>query len=426
MPERIAEGNPTWPYPVVRKGSKLGVHAIVANRVVHFAQALAAEGAAFPVIKAVDDLGWLAAAKESSPQSIILARLTSVHEGCEGVNDPSVDLDQMANRLVNVILRKLRSDPGLRDVVDYWEVVNEPDPPGAEGYRRLAELMIRCMERAEQHGLKLAIFSFNAGTPEWDEMVAVAETGVFARARQGGHILTLHEGVFGNDPVDKWWGDPIPGAPQVDGAGALCFRYRYLYHLLQQRGEVVPLVVSEFYAGGGREGEITPEEVVERMRWYDEKARADYWVWAFCPFTLGPVGDWLTHDYEFAYPALVQYALSLREAENALPPVEQPCRGLPREQYARIYVLLPPDADRTWARAVVHATWDAHRFTVGGSADDAGIGDLDSRTVIAVNPSHWPSDLEAFFQTYYPGVRYIPLEATTPEELSVRLRALDL
>ncbi len=417
-----------WSYPYVEQGSKIGVHSILPNRVQQYAQTLVSGGAAFPVIKAVDDVGWLAAAKAASPRTIILARLTSSHEGCEGLSNPAADLDQMARRLLDVILRKMEGNPALRDVVDYWEIVNEPDPPGADGYRRLAQLMIKCMEKAEERGLKLALFAFNAGTPEWDEMVAVVETGVFGRARQGGHILTLHEGVFGNDPVEKWWGDPIPGAPRVQGAGALCFRYRYLYHLLEKRDEVIPLVVSEFYAGGGREGQISPAEVVRRMRWYDEKAREDYWVWAFCPFTLGPVGQWMSHDYEFAYPALVDYMLSIRGEQNSSPPAEAEmlARGKPREQYARVYVLLPPGADQAWASAVVRSTWDARRFTVGGSADDAGIGDLDNRTVIAVNPSRWPGDLRAFFQTYYPGVRYIPVEAATPEELAARLRTINL
>ncbi|HHH41562.1 MAG TPA: hypothetical protein ENK56_06110 [Chloroflexi bacterium] len=434
-----------WPYPLIERGSKVGVHAIRSNRVTEFARTLVAGGAAFPVVKAVDDLGWLPQIKAISPRTVIVARQTSRYEGCERVGDPSTDLDEMADNLVGVVLEKLQRHPELRDVVDYWEISNEPDPPGAEGYRRLALLMIKCMERAEAEGLKLGLFGLNAGTPEWPEIEAMVETGVFGRARRGGHILTLHEGVFGNVPIDRWWGDPIPGAPRVEGAGALCFRYRYLYHLLRQRGEVIPLVVSEFYAGGGyAQDGVAPEAIVERMAWYDEKARQDYWVLAFCPFTLGPVGQWVNTDYEFVYPALVDYMLTVKEKPNGQPeavaptptpeeppaeepeeePQESPRRGAPRVQYRRTYVLLPPDADSTWARAVVEATWDERRFTVGSSADDAGIGDLDDRTVIAVNPSRWPTDLKTFFDTYYPGVRYIPVEAATPAQLVSRLRAL--
>jgi len=99
-------------------------------------------------------------------------------------------------------------------------------------------------------------------------------------------------------------------------------------------------------------------------------------------------------------------------------------RGAPREQYQRTYVLLPPGSDVTWARAAVGATWDAHRFTVGGSADDAAIGDLDFRRVIAINPGRWGDDLEAFFETHYPGVIYVPVEASTPDVMKATLEVL--
>jgi len=68
-------------------------------------------------------------------------------------------------------------------------------------------------------------------------------------------------------------------------------------------------------------------------------------------------------------------------------------------------------------KAVVNATWDKYRYTVGASADDAGVGNLDVRRVIAVNPGGWPGDLEAFFEEHYPGVEYIPVEAGSPEIL---------
>jgi hypothetical protein len=105
------------------------------------------------------------------------------------------------------------------------------------------------------------------------------------------------------------------------------------------------------------------------------------------------------------------------------PPQPRPSgsRGEPRVQYARTYVLLPPDADAAWTRAAIRATWDEERYTVGSSADDAGIGNLDARRVIAVNPHCWPGDLHSFFEAHYPGVEYVPIEAATPTELGVKL-----
>lgn len=71
------------------------------------------------------------------------------------------------------------------------------------------------------------------------------------------------------------------------------------------------------------------------------------------------------------------------------PEPEGPRRGDPRVQYARTYVLMPPGAGQEWALAVVNATWDTRRLTLGGSADDAGVGALQSKTVIVVNPQKW-------------------------------------
>jgi len=98
-----------------------------------------------------------------------------------------------------------------------------------------------------------------------------------------------------------------------------------------------------------------------------------------------------------------------------------PQRGAPRIQYHRTYVLLPPGAGAEWAQAVVEASWDVHRFTVGGSADDAGIGDLDYRRVIAVNAIGW-GDLASFYQKHYPDIQYEVVGADTPDELVEVLR----
>jgi hypothetical protein len=69
--------------------------------------------------------------------------------------------------------------------------------------------------------------------------------------------------------------------------------------------------------------------------------------------------------------------------------------------------------------------WDENRWTIGGSADDAGIGALDDKTVLAVNPPAWGDDLEAFFQQHYPQTRYVAVRANTPEELRQRLEAME-
>ena len=78
---------------------------------------------------------------------------------------------------------------------------------------------------------------------------------------------------------------------------------------------------------------------------------------------------------------------------------------------------------------MTEATWERFGYTVGKSPDDAGVGDLDRRTVIAVNPSEWgPGEdgqgLEGFFASHYPGVAYNAVEAKTPAHLKRLLAAL--
>lgn len=104
-------------------------------------------------------------------------------------------------------------------------------------------------------------------------------------------------------------------------------------------------------------------------------------------------------------------------------------RGKPREPYERTYVLLPQNADASWAEAVVQATWNDKRYTFGSSADDAGIGDLDVRKVVCVNPRAWDNNgdtIEAFFLEHYPGVEVEYVEAGSPVELCAKMGRREL
>ena len=142
----------------------------------------------------------------------------------------------------------------------------------------------------------------------------------------------------------------------------------------------------------------------------------DWYTWTYTTSPLSEVG---AHTVTFLAAGDVKATSTFESV-----PVVPPQRGLPREQYKRTYVLLPPDAGAAWALAVVGGAWDRHRYTIGGSADDAGIGDLDVRRIVAVNPGKWPSDLRAFFAEHYSGVEYIPVEADTPAELTRKLKQL--
>jgi len=105
----------------------------------------------------------------------------------------------------------------------------------------------------------------------------------------------------------------------------------------------------------------------------------------------------------------------------------QPVRGAPRNRYSRTYMLLPEQAGREWVEAIITSqAWQRNRWTIGYSADDAGIGDLDSRTVLIVNPSAWAEPIESWFSLWYPGVITRSLYASTPDQLRSKLDSLSL
>jgi hypothetical protein len=63
----------------------------------------------------------------------------------------------------------------------------------------------------------------------------------------------------------------------------------------------------------------------------------------------------------------------------------------------------------------------AHKLTVGFVPDDAGIGDLDQRRVICVNPDEIGTGIASWFDTFYHGVVFVPVEAHDAVELEVKL-----
>lgn len=122
--------------------------------------------------------------------------------------------------------------------------------------------------------------------------------------------------------------------------------------------------------------------------------------------------DWFGYGKVNAKRA-IQKAFSLLDLQN------DQFRGSPREQYARVYVLLPQNAGIEWIQAVLSSgEWFRSRWTVGFSADDAGIGDLDRRVVVAVNPGNWGGSLSEWYKENYLGVKYLPVHASTPTELT--------
>lgn len=146
------------------------------------------------------------------------------------------------------------------------------------------------------------------------------------------------------------------------------------------------------------------------------------WQWRY-EFGLAGVGQ---YDARFVGDRgarlLAQQWLDVAETTPAEASDAQAAAETARIEYRRVYVLLPPTADAKWAAGAVRGSFDG-RYTVGFSADDAGVGALKERHVLAVNPHHWPEPLTAgWFRKHYPGVRYTAVVANTPDDLEAWLR----
>lgn len=294
--------------PLARGPSKLGVHTVRPNNALGFVEDVYAAGACVPLVKAVDDFGYLRLVKERSPETITVGRSTC-RQWADVERDP-------AQEAADVLAAHMPNWSYEQDVVDYWEVLNENDPPTVEGHRWLAEFYLAAMDIAEAHGYRLALFSYSVGVPEWYEWAAIYETGVFARALEGGHVLALHE--YNWPTMDALWGEPLPGHPAYADRGVLTGRYRHLYRdFLVPNDEVVPLLITECgldAALAGAPMEDWQARYVAEMVWYDTRLREDAYVLGAAMFTLGGAWGWEAYDYEALLPDFYAYIVSLKDA----------------------------------------------------------------------------------------------------------------
>ena len=359
---------------------------------------------------------------------------------------------EAAQQFVQDQLGTYQSNPHIA----YWEGHNEPVWNTEDEMEWYARFEIERMQLMAGLGLKCVIGNFATGSPHlalWPAFFPALQA-----AKQHQAILGLHE----YSCPWMWW---MTGKYQLDpnadegDEGWTTLRYRKVYRqFLLPNGLGVPLAITECGidplvnpkppgAPGGTwkhlgsfwaEHDDEPDEAdyyVRQLIWYDRELQKDEYVIGATIFTWGSFGKpW--SDFDVAGTEVAQGLIAHAQADPAEPfeyvviegegegEGEKP-RGHPRIQYERTYVLLPPNADAAWSRAVVRGAWDQKRYTIGSSADDAGIGDLDVRCVIAVNPQEWPGSLSLadFFEQFYPGVEYRAITAATPAELEQKLES---
>jgi len=166
----------------------------------------------------------------------------------------------------------------------YLEFMNEPDPADAYGIARASEFVQWCMEDAEAHGYKTAIWAWTAGLPRSPTIAATdfaqaeGTLETLKWAAEHGHALAVHEGSV-NDERRLF-------KQAYDDKTAL--RYRYIKALMDAKGyPMPPVVITEAYQVDGYR---KPDW--DDWRWYLTELAKDDYVLGCAWFTLG--------DYEFS------------------------------------------------------------------------------------------------------------------------------
>lgn len=444
--------------------SKIGIHSIIGPRrnFGEYLKRIVNAGQKIPMIKCVDDFGPAQEAKDLDPDSLTVGRL---NVGRDKLNN-RVDLqaseprgeyegEEGAKRAAANYYDISKKYWDKNPQIDIWETFNEFSFHW--GWQSM--FYIAMMDLVEKDGYVLSHYGCSSGNPPGAE-AARAMIPCLQEAKKRGHYLSLHEyGGVGTDIKTLKGTQPFHA-----------LRYRKLYEtILIPNDADAPLLLTEIGQAGGFDF-LGARTLVEDMRWYDSELARDDYVKGAAIFTLG---RWYQSNFQAGLPALAEYIVSTLttkptpekpdDEEDSVPifgdPEDEkpnggdtddkpngddtddkpngddtddepttttPQRGQPRDQYRRNYLLLPNEATTSegnarldaWCEAVVASgVLSRHRWTMGTSADDSGIGDLDRRFVYAVNPESWAEPLDEFFTTNYPEVNYHPIQASTPDEL---------
>lgn len=304
-PEPTATEEP-WILP--NRPSKLGLHTIKPNNAFPFVRGVTEAGAHVTLVKALGNFGLLREIKSVSPTTVTIGRWDGL-ANVEIQGDPA----EVAGY---VMAQHMAQWTNERDVADYWEVLNEVNPPTVEGHLWLARFYSAAMTIAEANGFRLALLSYSTGVPEWATWQAIVESGFFTQAKAGGHILALHE--YNWPRMSSGWGVGLPGQPAPDAErGILAGRYRHLYRdFLIPRDQVIPLAITECgldpLLAGEKVGGL-PARWLRELAWYDSKLVEDDYVLGAAVFTLGGDEGWRGFDYEAQLPALHDYLVRLKD-----------------------------------------------------------------------------------------------------------------
>jgi hypothetical protein len=396
-------------------------------------------------VKSVNNVGLAVEAAQHArnsgvPHNIIL-RFTQPGGAHDDLPDFALPPEQSAREHWDRVLESLANAPEFEPYKDIiWiEPTNEIDTHTQAEF--LGWFSYHISQLANDQGYKVALSGHNAGQPEPEHWRLPGYQAFLRKCSERPDILavSLHEGKLGDA-----FAHPETFFPHLVG------RFNWLYDACDELGINRPTTFITEWAWSYNHMPGV-DMALRDIAWLSELVAKHASLRGVFLWNLGGGPQWadLPNQLQRLIAPLTDYALGAsfpdppipipsEELEPVPPPLELPPvepgpspeppppppveRGAPRVQYERIYLLLPPRADINWVKAAADATWERHGYTIGKSPDDAGVGDLDSKTVIAINPGEWgPGEdgrgLEGFFQKHYPDVKYQAVEAVTPSEL---------
>ena len=207
-----------------------------------FLQACSAANRPVALIKVYGDGYSAKLAKTIDPRTITIWRKPAKVGHDDYMDNPPDDWTWPENETADRARRWLQAMypewANQRDFIDYFEIVNEPNPATITQTLRAADFMLEAMKEADRQNppYHLAIWSFSSGTPEpWQAEIMLPS---LRYAAEHGHILAVHDGS-----VDA--GRPLFRQAYQDGTA---LRYRMFQPLL---GSQMPRVaVTEAYQPG--------------------------------------------------------------------------------------------------------------------------------------------------------------------------------
>lgn len=295
-------------------------------------------------LKSVDDYGVCLEVQSLGDEHTTIFRKTGYpYELPDYSLDPAVAASSHWNLIKNDL-------PSEFDKRTWLEIINEPDKSRNEW---LARFMYEAGLLALKDGYRLCGPSWATGEPEVDDWSAWDDYLGLCATHPESIGIALHEYSL-DDNIRA-------SSPYLVG------RYSFLFDYCIESNIPLPnVLITEW---GWHATSIPLYRAEEDVSWANGLYQHPRIIGAAIWFLGAGFGGIAEETQQLIQP-VTELALSY----------EGECRGEPRIDYPRTYNVIPQDATTEQAVGIFMEGWRESRQTAGGSADDAGIGNLTSKT----------------------------------------------